>query len=245
MECLPSKSLLALAGVSRHFCASILNILQARLLWLATLDSYTLEVSWNQIDGGNVCFDAEYIDTPGLFHGQGEENLSVAAHLARLPALYSRYKPPRPPIESSSDTAGESDIPADDRSFVFFWSGDEELDLITTALNYIPKNLRSMADIVSLEGDYGEVPFSRDWLNEQADRDSSGTKYPDDGENISWIDGKKNVGFKFRVERKGPGTVEHENTEIATTNYVLTIEGESFEFVSILLWLSYVRFMLT
>lgn len=179
-----------------------------------------------------MSFYAEYIDTPGLFRGQGEENLGVVEHLARLLTLYSRYKAPTPPVESSRTTAGENKVPENmlstiDENTVFFnLTGDDEMDRITPSLNYIPDNLHSMADIVLLEGDDGDVHLSQDWLNEQADRQISGTRYPDGGKDISWVNGENNVGFKFRVERKESQTVEPENTEVVTTNYVLHIEGE-------------------
>lgn len=111
---------------------------------------------------------------------------------------------------------------------ISFESEDKEVEL-TTTINCYPAGFSSMADIVMLDKDDDILHLSRDWLNEQADRHSWGARHRDDGkeEDIVWIGGRKNIGFKLRVERK-----KHENMDemVITCDYELLIEGESFQY---------------
>ncbi|CRG92149.1 hypothetical protein PISL3812_09205 [Talaromyces islandicus] len=245
MDYLPARHLLPLTGVSRHFCAIIVQVLERRLLWVASLesDSWTLEVYLIQVgleeDYNHASFNCQYIDTVGLVDSQ-DESLSVAQRLARLPNLYARYKPQQPaPVgsPSSSSTAEASGKnPGDmvqNRVSVLFDLEEENVGLSCCFNYYCPKDMQGMGDIVMLEGDEDCALLSRDWLNERAGRHISGAD-DDDKDDFVWFDAKeKNISVKFRVERKG-----HENKEetpSGTCNYELLIEEIRIRPVHILL----------
>ncbi|QKX54059.1 uncharacterized protein TRUGW13939_01142 [Talaromyces rugulosus] len=223
LECLPARFLPPLAGVSRRFCANILRILQIRLLWVAALQGCTLEtcldLKYSQDD--YAAFDAEYIDTPGLF----AENLDLPEHLARLPTLYSRCEVPNRPskLSGASKASGVSadKLFIDDKRFIFLHLENDAVEILSILHYYREDSITSEADILSL-GDNGFLKFSRDWLNEQVDRHSSGTTYRDEDNDISWVDGEKNIGFKFRVEKWEPEYAEEMGPEFE--HWVLIIE---------------------
>jgi hypothetical protein len=196
---------------------------------VATLKGCTVEISldFKYSQDKYAAFDAEYIDTPCIF----AENLGVPEHLARLPTLYSRYKVPGQPSKLSA-AAKASGVSADklfidDKRPVFLHLENDEVEIVTILHYYRNGHITSMADILCLEGANRNLQFSRDWLNEQVDRHSSGTTYRDDDSGISWVDGKKNIGFKFRVERWESEYAEEMGPEFE--HWVLIIEGKPSE----------------